>query len=353
MMRGLDHHSDAAGLEHLLDRIGDLRGQSLLNLQPLGEDLDHAGELGDPDDPFVRNVADPSPTNDRRDMMLAMAFEGDAAEHDHLVVALDLAECLVQNLVRVFVIAREIFAVSTHHTIGRLNQTVAIGVLANPLEYGAERLLGLGVADRRLAAARRSLKFSSLSAIALSLFAPLRAPRRHLCAAWRILKGAAYPATLEKSATACIASRNSFSNLSRFSRFSGSGSLTVTSRKKPSTGARSVGQRPHGALEILGGGMLAGGRAGGRDGVGQVALGWRRERSVHVLAGESFGAVLLFLRAQDVGGAAVTASRFLPSSVSSSFPSASTRRTIMRRSSWPGSANTASMRSCRAPFSRR
>ncbi len=36
-----------------------------------------------------------------------------------------------------------------------------------------------------------------------------------------------------------------------------------------------------------------------------------------------------------------------------SGPSASTRRTIISRSSWPGSAKTASMRSCRAPLSRR
>src|SRR5437667_88133 len=38
----------------------------------------------------------------------------------------------------------------------------------------------------------------------------------------------------------------------------------------------------------------------------------------------------------------VPASRFLPSSVSRNLPSASTRRTTIRRSSWPSSANTAS-----------
>ena len=86
-------------------------------------------------------------------MVLAMALEGDAAQHDHLVIAIDLAEGLVQNLVRVFVIAGKIFAVGAHHTIGRLDQAVAIGVLANPFQDGAKRVFGLGVANRRLPAA--------------------------------------------------------------------------------------------------------------------------------------------------------------------------------------------------------
>ena len=46
-------------------------------------------------------------------------------------------------------------------------------------------------------------------------------------------------------------------------------------------------------------------------------------------------------------------SRLAPSSVLRNSPSASTRLTISARSSWPPSENTASIRSCRAPFSRR
>src|SRR5580704_16896784 len=239
MMRGLDHDGDPARFQDLLDRVGDLRGEPLLDLQPLGEDLDHARQLGDTHHPFVGNIADPHPADDRRDMVLAMALEGDAAQHDHLVVAVDLAEGLAKNLVRVFIVAGEIFAIGAHEAIGRLDQAVAIGVLANPLQDGAERVLGLGVGDR-LAAARGPVEilFSQRHS---SIFL-VRAPERPLpfMRCRRMLKGAAYPATLEKSATACIASRNSLSNLKRFTRVCGSGSLTVTSRKKPSTGARNV-----------------------------------------------------------------------------------------------------------------
>ncbi len=85
-------------------------------------------------------------------MMLAMALEGHAAQHDHLVIAVDLAEGLAQNLVRILLVAGEIFAVGAHHAVGRLDQAVAIGVLADPLEDGAERVLGLGVGDRLAAA---------------------------------------------------------------------------------------------------------------------------------------------------------------------------------------------------------
>ena len=81
----------------------------------------------------------------------------------------------------------------------------------------------------------------------------------------RILKGAVYPATLEKSATACIASRNSLSNLKRFtSRFR----VRIVDRhvEEEAVDRRAQrGQRPHRALEILGGRVLAGGRAGGAE----------------------------------------------------------------------------------------
>src|SRR5580698_7018540 len=240
MMRRLDDHRNSARLQNLFNRVGDLGRQALLNLEPLGEDLDHARELGDSHHPLVRNVPDPHTPDDRSDMVLAMALKGDAAQHNHLVIAVDLAEGLVQNLVRIFFVAREIFAVGAHHTIGRFDQAVASGVLANPLEDSAERILGLRVADR-LAAAGRT--FEVLFSQRHDSIVLIRAPEARLPPFMRyrrILKGAAYPATLEKSATACIASRNSLSNLSLLTRVSGSGSLTVTSMKKPSTGARKV-----------------------------------------------------------------------------------------------------------------
>ena len=49
----LDDDDDAARLEDAHERVGDLRGEPLLDLRPLGEDVDQPGELGQPGDPAV------------------------------------------------------------------------------------------------------------------------------------------------------------------------------------------------------------------------------------------------------------------------------------------------------------
>ena len=58
LVRRLDDHGDAARLQHLLQRVGDLRRQLLLDLQALGIDLDHARELVMPTTRLSRQVAD-------------------------------------------------------------------------------------------------------------------------------------------------------------------------------------------------------------------------------------------------------------------------------------------------------
>ena len=45
-----DDYTDAARLEHSLDRLGDLLREPLLHLQPAGEDLDNTRQLRDADD---------------------------------------------------------------------------------------------------------------------------------------------------------------------------------------------------------------------------------------------------------------------------------------------------------------
>ena len=84
----------------------------------------------DPDDPAIGNVADPCAADDGGDMVLAMAFETDAAQHDHLVIAVDLFEGLFEDLLGILVIAAEIFAKRPHEALGRLMEAVAIGILA-------------------------------------------------------------------------------------------------------------------------------------------------------------------------------------------------------------------------------
>ena len=98
-------------------------------------------------------------------------------------------------------------------------------------------------------------------------------------------------------------------------------------------GGAQGGQGAHRALEILLVEALADRHAGRGHGVGEVDLRDRGEGRVNMLVGEGAGAVLLFLGAQDVGGAAI-ADEQVPAVLGiEQAPSASTRRTIRRRSS--------------------
>ena len=143
VVRRLDHDPDAARLQDRLDGIGDLGGQLLLNLQAPGEHIDHASELADPNHAVVRQIADVGTADDRRHMVLTMRPEIDVAENDHLVVAVCLLERAAQDRVGVLAVAHKILLVGARDPLGRIEQPLALGVVAGPAEQHAHRLLGL------------------------------------------------------------------------------------------------------------------------------------------------------------------------------------------------------------------
>src|SRR4051812_3859362 len=53
---GLDDHADAPRGQVVLQPVGDLLGEPLLHLQVVREQLDHPGELGQPENPAPRQV---------------------------------------------------------------------------------------------------------------------------------------------------------------------------------------------------------------------------------------------------------------------------------------------------------
>jgi hypothetical protein len=57
---GLEHDTDPLRLELLLNPIGNLGREALLNLKVAREELDDTGELGDADDPLAWQVGDSS-----------------------------------------------------------------------------------------------------------------------------------------------------------------------------------------------------------------------------------------------------------------------------------------------------
>ena len=113
-MRRFDHERYAARLQLTLDCNRDLRRRSPLDLQAPQVSLDYAREPGDADDPPVRDIADPGGADDRRRLVLAMAFESDAAQREHLVVTVDFLESLAEDLLGVVSIVAEIIAIGLH-----------------------------------------------------------------------------------------------------------------------------------------------------------------------------------------------------------------------------------------------
>ena len=88
-MRGAHHDGDAARAQHVLDRVGDLRRQLLLDLQALGVELDHPRDLGDADNIVERQLTlRDQAAIDRQEMSginkKIHAFGGEAMLFDHI-----------------------------------------------------------------------------------------------------------------------------------------------------------------------------------------------------------------------------------------------------------------------------
>ncbi len=130
-------------------------------------------------------------------MVLAIGFETDVAQHDNLVVALDLLEGPAQGFARILVVTREEFLVGAHDAIGRAHQTFTVGIVAGPANERAHRVLGVGARwpiGLRQAGGRLGLgalpDCDNLSHLLLEgLPAPLiRAGQMLLRRFWRVLK---------------------------------------------------------------------------------------------------------------------------------------------------------------------
>ena len=85
---GLDDDADAARLQRIHDRIGDLVGEALLHLQAAGEHVHDAGRLGEAHDAAMRDVRHVRPAEERQHVVLAQRVELDVLHQDHALVRL-------------------------------------------------------------------------------------------------------------------------------------------------------------------------------------------------------------------------------------------------------------------------
>jgi hypothetical protein len=143
-MRRPQDDANALGLEDIVDRVGDLRRHLFLNLQAPGVGLHHPGEFADANHAPARDVRHPSLTDDRGQVMLAMALEADATEHDHFVIAFDFFEGLLQKQCGILAVASKEFLEGTSDASGSFDQAVSLWIISRPSNDGSERTFDIG-----------------------------------------------------------------------------------------------------------------------------------------------------------------------------------------------------------------
>ena len=118
-------------MEMLLERIGDLTSQSLLDLRPLGVTIDKSGDLGEPDHvaAAVRDVRDVRLPDKGDQVMLTQRVHRNVAHHDHLVMV--GFEHGREVLRRLLMKTGANLRIHTSDPVGRVEQSVAIGILAD------------------------------------------------------------------------------------------------------------------------------------------------------------------------------------------------------------------------------
>ena len=130
-------------LESVLNDLGDLCGQSFLNLQSFGESLDYARQLGNSDHSSIWHIGYPCPADYWRNVVLAMALEGYSTQNDHFIISIRLLECRRKELRRIGGISREVFFERSCETCGGLEQSSAVRIVASPTDQCSYGLFGI------------------------------------------------------------------------------------------------------------------------------------------------------------------------------------------------------------------
>src|SRR5512135_807588 len=94
VMRCLYDDANALRFKNIIDRVRNLCRHLFLNLQTLGVNLNHTGELADTNHTTAWNIGHPGLTDDGRHVVLAMAFKANATQYNHFVITFDFLEGL-------------------------------------------------------------------------------------------------------------------------------------------------------------------------------------------------------------------------------------------------------------------
>ena len=136
-MGRFNHDRHCFGTEFFFKQVGNRLGHSLLHLRPMGHNLDDAGQLTEPHHLATRKVANVGLAHEWQQVMFAGAVEADVFDQDDFVVI--FAKHLPQVRAGIFMQSRKEFGIHAGNAGRRLQQTFAVGVLANGPENFAHR----------------------------------------------------------------------------------------------------------------------------------------------------------------------------------------------------------------------
>ena len=128
-MLGFDDDAHAGRLEDLVDGVRDLLGQPLLHQHPPREDVDDARQLREAHDPTVRDVGHVTLSEERQHVVLAQTVQLDVP-HEHHAAMILREHGIADDVGRGLRVARRQERHGLRHSLGRLHQSLPIGILA-------------------------------------------------------------------------------------------------------------------------------------------------------------------------------------------------------------------------------
>src|SRR5438876_852100 len=132
-MAGFNDDANALRSDFFLDRVRNLAGQALLNLEAPCESVHQTGDLAKPQDALVREIGYMRLAKKRQQVMFAKAEELDVLHDDHVVVG-HVESRSIQYMIQVLVVAAGQKFQRLLEALRRFSQALAIGILADELD---------------------------------------------------------------------------------------------------------------------------------------------------------------------------------------------------------------------------
>ena len=129
-MGRLQDDADALRFEPLLEELRDLLGEPFLDLEAAGVHLDHARDLGQPDDTTARDVRHRRRPEERQEVVLAQRVERDVPHDDHLAVR-DVEDRAVDEPLGIDVVTGGQLCIHPVDAAGRPGEALAVRILTD------------------------------------------------------------------------------------------------------------------------------------------------------------------------------------------------------------------------------